>query len=407
MSADALGARLLGEVEEEGLDELFRAIRVQNDGQVGDRLHVPQIDRLLNVFHHGPVDTTSHALPTWTSSPHRDRPPIPTTVPLAANAREAVVEITSMGPCAGKTHLLYYILTLSVLPSLFGEIDLNGKEATVVVMDTDGRFDVHRLKTVMAHYVKDRALKSSSPDLSKAKWADQLESLLHMALQHVHIFRPQSSASLLATLESLPEYLLHGRTHQSHARPLSALCIDSISAFYWQDRYSTLTEPTTATTTTTTTETAAADPPTNQNNAYIQRYQSLVHTLKSIQQTFSCTVLATSWGLFPFQAAKPSRSKSRPVSFRPHLPAVWASYPTLRLVVARSVVPRFAPEMMVEEAARDRDARQEVVEKGRFGAWVDGGLGDGWTEVVREGLEEVEGKGRLVFWVRGEGVVFR
>src|SRR4030095_12875097 len=64
----------------------------------------------------------------------------------------------------------------------------------------------------------------------------QLHSMLHECLRHVHVFRPQSSQALLATIQSLETYLLDGSDHISGLRPLRAIVLDSATAFYWQDR---------------------------------------------------------------------------------------------------------------------------------------------------------------------------
>jgi hypothetical protein len=177
-----------------------------------------------------------------------------------------VVEITGRS-CSGKTHLLYHIAAMGVLPRAVG-----GQEAAVVVLDADGRFDVSRLAQIMRSHIQDSTLLRSArddpttsvtaataatsgsaswdPGTSETRQCDAADALIRASLVHVHVFRPQSAASLLATVESIPAYLLaqpSGKTtrpamplppqHYSANRRLHAILLDSASAFYWQDRY--------------------------------------------------------------------------------------------------------------------------------------------------------------------------
>lgn len=80
-----------------------------------------------------------------------------------------------------------------------------------------------------------------------------------------------------------------------------------------------------------------------------------------------------------------------------------AHLPTLRLVLARAAVPPFAPEMAVRDALGERGKRQEVVQKGRFWASVNGWDREVWGREVGEGLGGM-GWG-FGFRVTGEGVV--
>ena len=65
----------------------------------------------------------------------------------------------------------------------------------------------------------------------------EMASLISDSLTHLHIFRPQESSSLQATLDSVPSYLLTQHSlHVSANRPLGLIAINDLSAFLWQDR---------------------------------------------------------------------------------------------------------------------------------------------------------------------------
>ena len=69
----------------------------------------------------------------------------------------------------------------------------------------------------------------------------------------------------------------------------------------------------------------------------------------------------------------------------------------------KTPVPRFPPEITVEEAEQERKQRQDVVERGECEVRVDWWASDTWMKEVREGLARVRALG---FRVNGEGVFF-
>ncbi|KAH0562396.1 hypothetical protein GP486_002919, partial [Trichoglossum hirsutum] len=239
MSAEALGRTLLGEVKEEGLDEvrdILHSLRILCGSRQRSQLHIPALDRLLNVFIQPFPIPRQPAAAAAEQVLHPSKQFNPTGASsYQAKVVPAVVEITSTSPYCGKTHLLYYITAIAVLPSKVNDVFLNGKEGAVVVLDTDARFDVLRLRQVMKHFIKTRHSEASA--LSEYD-EDGLEGVIRHALLHVHIYHPQSSASLAATIEAIPPYLLcgTGKKHFSSGRALEAVLLDSVSAFVYQDR---------------------------------------------------------------------------------------------------------------------------------------------------------------------------
>lgn len=347
------------------------------------RLGIPAVDRLVHIFENAASHTYAHS--DRRSYPYR---PAHITTLQKQIGKGTVIEITSPGPGAGKTHLLYYLTAVAVLPEKHDGIALNGRRGSVVVLDTDGRFDVPRLVQVMEHYIRLR--KGARSDDNSNTNADSSRELIYSALHHIHIFRSQSLQSLIATVSTLPSYLLDAKAHYSSNRPLVALLFDSASAFFWQakagedaSRYKDSNDQG---------ETAAS---------VADNYIRLVHHLRTIQNTFECAIVATTWGLTPTSGNHPNTNA--PSSFRPHLPPVWTAFTTLRLTVDRDAVANFAPGMSAEEAVRDKEARQDAVRKGRFSAWVDGWGSDGWSDGIREALSE-EGNAGFGFVISNDGI---
>ncbi|KAI9826678.1 MAG: hypothetical protein M1819_007312 [Sarea resinae] len=388
MSASGLGARLLGEVRSESLDELLRSLRTAQNPTPSSRLNIPALDRLLNIFslqqqqqQRGPGNPL---LQSSSIAPEQETAPGVTPPPSTPRAKGAVIEITGNGPCAGKTQLLYYITAVSILPATWAGVRVNGKEGMVIILDTDGRFDVARLRDVTAHYLR-RCIESahdSTVGVDEDQDA-QIEALVNALLMHVHILRPQSTASLIATLNSMPDYLFSPEEHYSSHRPLQAILLDSASAFFCQDRMDDESKQLQG---------------ENGGHTFVQAQQDIVKELRSLQKTFDCVIVATNWGLYP------CHSENGPLSFRPHLPPVWTFFCTLRLVVEKEKVPGFGPGMSVEEALLDAEARQSVVDQGRFLGWVDRWGSESWVDPIWDALGRVKDGGSFAFTVTGSGV---
>lgn len=248
-----------------------------------------------------------------------------------------------------------------------------------MVLDTDAGFDVVRLAgifrglivqhsetttpgtttttpTIIDDAANNEASNSAAATAATAKAAKTLqqdvEEIIHTSLQHIHIFRPTSLASLIATIQTLPAYLFDSSAHHSFERQVSLLVVDSVTAFFWQQRMgregrgvgsredegdeddTSPTRPEDKTTPTNATLTAA---------------------LLTSQSLFGHTVIVTRSGHL-------------------HSPLITAAHTnsTLQLTITRDAVNKFPVEMAVEEAERDRGVRQDVVEKGRGGLWVKG-----------------------------------
>ncbi|XP_030254060.1 DNA repair protein XRCC2 [Sparus aurata] len=117
----------------------------------------------------------------------------------------------------GKTELLYHLLCRCVLPVASG-----GLEVDVVFVDTDYSLDMLRLVSIL-----DSRLNAARSTGSPSAGSD--EALLRHCLSRLLVVHCSSSSQLLLTLHFL-------ETSLSSRPGLALLLIDSISAFYWQDR---------------------------------------------------------------------------------------------------------------------------------------------------------------------------
>ncbi|KAI9710606.1 MAG: hypothetical protein M1828_002157 [Chrysothrix sp. TS-e1954] len=360
----------LEQIEETNLADVLSSLRqlssAQQHHQEG-RKHVPYfnikpLDAIVSVFKNHAKHRVSD----------RERPP--------------VIEVASVSSGGGKTHLSYYAVAAAVLP-----IGHGGKQAAALVVDADGKFDVDRLVQVMINFPAPEHRTSEQENRSCGVHGLEPPTMevLH-ALRHIHVFRPQSLASVIATLESLPDYLLNLDGHYSAERAVSLLVLDSAAAFFWQEKDTAEHDA------------AYGDTPPSEEQPGNRRagYAELVDALKKAQDQFDCSILATSWGLLPAKVPTQTIGTPRP-SFRPMFPPVWQNFCTCRMVVGRELVKRFPSGMSVTEAVRDQDARMSVVRNGRLWCAV-----DRWDlgESVRKGIREKAVAREFGWSIRDEGV---
>ncbi|KAF2231746.1 hypothetical protein EV356DRAFT_283457 [Viridothelium virens] len=386
MSAQDLGKRLLNEVIEEKLDEALQSLHALHH-RSRPFTGINHIDNVLHKFRPGDsLDFDLDALDVQGTHP----------------PKPAIIEIESPDPSQGKTQLLYFLTATIVLPTIdaTSQVILNGQNGAVVVLDTDSRFSVSRLAQVMQFYISlhrtpQRVASSRRQDLSPQQIIDHDDdtAFIQMCLKHVHIFYPQSFESLLATLHSLEEYLLNFDKHTSASRPLSAIILDSASAFYWQERrkredaklsiHQRTNDPSL-------TQTIIKTPQLND-------YAQLRQTLKMLMKSFACPVIITT-----DSNTRHLLPQSHEAILTPELSHPWLAFPKVRLLIRKPPIDKFPPAHSVQEAFRDKLARQEVVNQGRFEILLKYRAAEAW----REGLESAPADQTICLPVRvgDEGV---
>ena len=278
------------------------------------------------------------------------------------------------------------MISISLLPVQYRDMADFGKGYAVVLLDLSSKFSILRLSNVMY----DRISFICSTNSFTIPHAE-ISSLISDSLTHLHIFRPQESSSLQATLDSIPSYLLTQHSlHVSANRPLGIMAINDLSAFLWQDRLDADEESEPSVTTR---KQKAND------NLLVQRYRSLVSSLRRTQQLFSCTIVATNWGFAPTTSVANHRA------LRPHLPSVWNNFCTVKLIVERDRVPKFGPGMSVEEAANERQQRWGAVEQGGFSGRINWWGSEDWRDEIREGLGNLDRGGSFHFKITKMGII--
>ncbi|KAF7715319.1 Uncharacterized protein PECH_007269 [Penicillium ucsense] len=435
--AASFGERALAEVHEAGLDQLLNELSEFYPASIGKRLPfgVPIIDDLLKVFIQRPSNVSTDAETrqmqntvsaemilteddevllrcsqddqAMSGGENLIEPGSPSnspTISMTTTAKEPVpvVEISSSLSGAGKTQLLYHMVAKAILPRRFLNVAVGGLETAVVWIDTDDRLDVYRLQQVARAILHDA--------WKDVKTENETENLGHLSdSQHVHVFRPQSSAALLATLAQLDHYLYDLSRHYSASRRLHTVIIDSATAFLWQDKLRD--------------EIARTDE-IGQSRMEIEGrrqlkqsfhlsdlYADIVSELKRLQDLFRCAVVYTttvsSGGSSASTNSGPPGLYDRPPtstpSLRPALPAPWGLFPTLRLVVHRDTVRPFRPAMSAHDARKDASMRQGIVQQGKFSAWVNAWGQEDWPRRVVDGVHWHNG-GCFSFYVRATGV---
>jgi hypothetical protein len=274
-------------------------------------------------------------------------------------AKPPLLEIISPPPNlhpspAGKTSLVYLITAHAILPpelmlSLSSSpVHLGGQNAAVVVLDPLGHFCVRRLAQVIAALIKEKLHESEfGHAVPTGDEEEEVKTVIRRALVHVHLYRPQSWTSLLATLQQMPGYLFNADRHRSMDRRVHSIVLEDVHVFYHSvkscskdthdDNDSVI-------------ESANPGPLATANT-------NLTSVLQRLEKIFACAIVLTS----------PSSS---PTFFRPRIPYSWPPDTALtRIAVRRIDIIPFAPGRGVEEAERDRAARQEVVDRKRFEAW--------------------------------------
>lgn len=253
------------------------------------------------------------------------------------------IDITGTRPGSGKTHLLYYIVTIAVLPRSYDGVNINGKETALVVIDCEDRFNVQRLAQIIASHI------SSAESRRHLKESD-IDHIVRTSLDHVHLYRPQSIHSAIATIPNISSYLLSRLAHKSGSRPLGSIILDGAGSFLWKSRadeeISRFSD-----------EQTKRDRPIVDANGL---YADLIQRLKTFALQFGCPVLTTSWSHLSLSA------ETGNVTTRSMMPPSWNSFAKLRLEVRRVPIRPFPPMMSLEEILAEKAKRADFARRGEF-----------------------------------------
>ncbi|KAI0375334.1 hypothetical protein BV20DRAFT_1040743 [Pilatotrama ljubarskyi] len=212
--------------------------------------------------------------------------------------RGDVIEV--QGPAAsGKTHFVYHMLVTCLLPASYSDVELGGWGKAAVLFDLDAKFSIRRLHELLVARLR-RFLGEDDPTESEVA---SLEDLATQYLRNLHVFRPTSSAQLAVTLLHLPNY--HVTEPRLQDMEIGLLAIDSMSSFYWRDRY-TLEQ--------------LRDAADSSSRSTLPP-NPLLHVLKALAKfriSHRPVILMTNWGLNPLTKSSPTGEPGSPF-YRQHL----------------------------------------------------------------------------------------
>ncbi|KAI0095007.1 hypothetical protein BDY19DRAFT_879094 [Irpex rosettiformis] len=215
-------------------------------------------------------------------------------------------------PASGKTHVAYQTIISCILPHSPRH---HGWGKAAMIYDTDGTFQLKRLKALL--YV--RLIDSDGIAEDTGGTTSSFDELVANCLSRVYVFRPTSSIQLAATILNL------GHLHATHDRfvglEIGLVVVDSLSSFYWQDRF--------------TVEQFRVGPSGHNTTNPLQHVLS---ALENIRVSHRPIILLTNWGLNPI--GKPGTSTGNAISpfFKQHLhllkrpssPIVHGLYPIVK-----------------------------------------------------------------------------
>ncbi|KAL8727786.1 MAG: hypothetical protein Q9181_005586 [Wetmoreana brouardii] len=274
-----------------------------------------------------------------------------------------------------------------LLPPIHETTSLGERSSAVVLFDLGNTFSLLRLKDVMVKYID-----SCNHERLEPSVPETLIAMVRDAMEHLHVFRPQSSLSLLASLSNLQSYLFNTGSHVSANRKLGAILLNDVDAFLWQDRLEDAEG-----------QTIRSQAP-HQLGLLAGRFRDLVAHLRRLQMVFSCLVITTCSALSTITSTRVDGLHA-PI-LRSHLPSIWRNFAAVRLIVQRKTVRKFHHGVSAEEAAREAGQRREAVEKSTFSARLDWSESEAWRESTKSAIKAMENGAYLAFKITQDGVDF-
>ncbi|EPQ60706.1 hypothetical protein GLOTRDRAFT_31785, partial [Gloeophyllum trabeum ATCC 11539] len=270
---------------------------------------------------------------------------------------------------SGKSHLLYHLLITCLIPILHSGVELGGWGKAAILFDADDTFDILRLRQLMVSRIA-RTLTgqaSTAPPLSDTT-VRSAEEVADPCLHNLHIFKPTSSLQLAASILHLPAY------HAKHMQDseIGLVVIDSLSAFYWLDRYSAEQARTSA---------RSSTRPSASPLSYV------LLALQHLRLSHGPVIAYSNWGLQPVSTTQ-SYGQNQGVSlYKQHLhplqspfldpsndtfgPSSGTTTPTLPLTHHITLpfvpIPPFPPDISLADA-RDQEEkyRRQIIDKGEI-----------------------------------------
>ncbi|CAG8586097.1 4738_t:CDS:1 [Paraglomus occultum] len=327
-------------------------------------------------YHTSPISSPSFS-PSPPYSPPSHEPPFASAHDYNYPYLSSGDVVEFCGPAyGGKTSILYFTTLTTILPpywlqskiesgpslKITRKFEIGGRGTSVIFFDLDGRFDVSRIYDWIVRHLKRRVEKSfeeSNTEESSGEseiqdkeadcchdWVPTEEEITEIAkdaLRRLHVFSPRTPLEFIATLHSLKEYLEH--CQQRTRETFTFIMIDSIMAFYWQDRAE---------------ESYRGNSISTSSSVYLTQ---TLHILSSLLFANGLILLTTSWSLISDNSL--STAYPPELVYKDTLSHIWQSFVKYRFVVARQPLPQYEEGTRIAELSRNR--RKEREEKRREG----------------------------------------
>ncbi|GES92358.1 DNA repair protein XRCC2 homolog isoform X1 [Rhizophagus clarus] len=420
-------------------------------------VNIPRIKPQPNYFHLPFLDNVIKKVYEYHNRQQERNAPLPSTQlydqPYIHNGD--VIEL--YGPsCGGKTTILYHVIVTTIIPKYWtrnkdddedAKIELNGLGKGVLFFDLDGRHDIKRLYTMIMYYLRNRIeqivkernsrevqqqdeahlqlptpLSSLSSQPSQEEQGEfynndslpteqELDMIARNSLKKLHIFQPNMSIEYLATLFSLPEYIKEIQEKEGYG--FNYLMIDSINAFYWQDKSEEIGEQAINSGNGVDSDSdddggeldnfeiineEGIDPTSspmyyngrqshsrssinglNSSTSSIHKFQYyIVQALQILIQSTNLIILATNWVVFG-----PSEHKQKTVSqtninlkipqelnYTTVLSPYWDSLLKYKFVIAKQLLPQYSDDIIPQMVEKDENRRNLLKEPLFFGRLI-------------------------------------
>jgi DNA-repair protein XRCC2 len=242
----------------------------------------------------------------------------------ALHARSGDVIEVQGAPGSGKTHLLYHFIITCILPPFHNTVSLGGWGKAACLFDSEWSFDIRRFKTLLLS-----RLQRLLPDVPSTT----VQEIAAESLKILHIFRPESSNQLTATLIHLPAYHTKNLPHHE----IGMIAIDAIGSFYWIDRF-------------TVEHMAAAQ------STFVNPLHHVLSALQSLRVTHGMVFILVNWGLN--LASNPSAESSSSSIYKQHL----VPFPSLSASPAQGIALPLNYHITLSSPAAPQFSADEPVE---------------------------------------------
>ena len=243
-----------------------------------------------------------------------------------------VIEI--QGPSVGKSHLLMHFIMTCILPVSHLGIQLHGWDKSAILIDPDHTFDVHRFRHLLINLIK-----------AHIPTGDENSDLfVDLLLGKLHVFRPESSVQFAVAAAHIPNY----HSTNMPRDEIGLVAIDSLSSFYWQDRF-------------------LGEQP---RNGRLSGVEKTLNALEQIRQSHGSVIAYTNWGLPSARHVSQNNTQFYPQ----HVPQLHSpfgeepqvSHPILpvthHLTLRTVAMPKIPTDTPVTRLMGDRRVYDQVVE---------------------------------------------